>query len=51
MIKTSIPCPPRGGNEMIIAVMGVTGSGKSSFIRALTGKDDVKVGHGLESGT
>lgn len=36
--------------EVVIAVMGVTGSGKSTFIRAMTGNDSVHVGHGLESG-
>ena len=36
--------------EVVIAVMGVTGSGKSTFIRTMTGNDSVHVGHGLESG-
>jgi predicted GTPase len=31
--------------------MGVTGSGKSSFIKALTGHNDIVVGHGLTSST
>ena len=39
---------PKG--EVVIAVMGVTGSGKSTFIRTMTGDDSVHVGHGLESG-
>jgi predicted GTPase len=33
-----------------IAVMGVTGAGKSSLIRTITGNKDVVVGHTLESG-
>jgi ribosome biogenesis GTPase A len=42
---------------IILAVMGVTGSGKSTFIKRLGGKRQVfhttqqpKVGHGLDSG-
>lgn len=38
-------------NSVFIAVMGITGSGKSSFIRAVTGRDDVQVGHELMSCT
>ncbi|KAF2723147.1 P-loop containing nucleoside triphosphate hydrolase protein [Polychaeton citri CBS 116435] len=34
-----------------VAVMGVTGSGKSTFIRAASQLDEVKVGHGWESCT
>lgn len=33
---------------LYIAVMGVTGSGKSNFIKMATGLD-VPIGHGLES--
>ncbi|KAH8750694.1 P-loop containing nucleoside triphosphate hydrolase protein [Hyaloscypha sp. PMI_1271] len=36
---------------MLIAVMGVTGSGKSTFIKNVTGIEDIKVGHGLCSET
>lgn len=36
--------------EIVVAVMGVTGAGKSSFIRRLTGNDEVVVGNGLQSG-
>ena len=39
--------PVRG--EILIAVMGVTGSGKSYFCRAATGDGKIKVGDGLES--
>ena len=35
--------------DVIIAFMGVTGSGKSSFIKALTGRSDIIVGDGLKS--
>ena len=41
---------PDPGREVVIAVMGVTGAGKSSFIRSMTGCEDVFVGHGLSSG-
>jgi ABC-type hemin transport system ATPase subunit len=36
--------------EVKIAVMGVTGSGKSTFIRTMTGDLDICVGHTLQSG-
>ncbi|KAH7133894.1 P-loop containing nucleoside triphosphate hydrolase protein [Dactylonectria macrodidyma] len=39
------------GPEVIIAVMGVTGSGKSSFIRLVTGRSDVVIGDSLDSET
>ena len=32
-----------------IAVMGVTGSGKSNFIKHATNSDRIKVGHSLQS--
>ncbi|KAE9368404.1 hypothetical protein N431DRAFT_381805 [Stipitochalara longipes BDJ] len=37
-------------DDAIVAVMGVTGAGKSSFISLLSG-EDVKIGHDLESNT
>ncbi|KAI9703440.1 MAG: hypothetical protein M1820_005913 [Bogoriella megaspora] len=37
--------------EITIAVMGQTGSGKSSLIRKITGREDVSVGHALKSET
>jgi ABC-type lipoprotein export system ATPase subunit len=37
-------------SEIIIAVMGQTGSGKSRFIKQITGSDEITVGHGLHSG-
>ncbi|RYP22869.1 hypothetical protein DL765_001465 [Monosporascus sp. GIB2] len=37
--------------DSAIAVMGVTGSGKSSFIRGITGSGSAKVGFGLRSET
>lgn len=40
----------KGKKEVVIAVMGVTGAGKSSFIKRITGQD-VFVGHGLNSGS
>ena len=36
--------------EIVIAVMGVTGAGKSSFIETVTRQKDVQVGHDLYSG-
>lgn len=35
--------------DVVVAVMGVTGAGKSSFIRRITGDDRVEVGAGLQS--
>jgi hypothetical protein len=37
-------------HEVAVAVMGVTGAGKSSFIRKVTCNDEVRVGEGLQSG-
>ncbi|PUU76905.1 hypothetical protein B9Z19DRAFT_1129027 [Tuber borchii] len=37
--------------EVIIAVMGVTGTGKNYFIREVSGISDVKVSDGLHSCT
>jgi ABC-type glutathione transport system ATPase component len=34
----------------VVAVLGLTGAGKSTFIRNVTGCEDVKVGHGYRSG-
>jgi len=39
-----------GPNDTVIAVMGMTGSGKSTFIQNFT-KQDLNIGHGLESCT
>lgn len=36
--------------EVVIAVMGITGAGKSTFIKLVTGRDDVVVGNRLSSG-
>ncbi|KAF8627094.1 hypothetical protein AX15_004545 [Amanita polypyramis BW_CC] len=38
-------------DDIVIAVMGATGSGKSSFIKLLTDNADVHVGDGLDSET
>jgi Fe-S cluster assembly ATPase SufC len=37
-------------NDVIIAVMGVTGAGKSSLISLITGRKDIAIGKGLRSG-
>ncbi|KAH6863571.1 P-loop containing nucleoside triphosphate hydrolase protein [Alternaria alternata] len=37
--------------DIIVAVMGVTGTGKSSFIRLVTGDNSIKIGEGLQSAT
>ncbi|KAL5314359.1 hypothetical protein ACEPPN_018785 [Leptodophora sp. 'Broadleaf-Isolate-01'] len=39
------------GSSSVLAVMGVTGAGKSSFIKLVTGDDSVKVGHSQISET
>ena len=35
--------------EVVVAVMGMTGSGKSSLIKTITRHKDVVIGHGLKS--
>jgi len=35
-------------DDIIIAVMGVTGAGKSTFISLLS-NEEIKIGHGLQS--
>jgi putative ribosome biogenesis GTPase RsgA len=36
-------------NQILIAVLGVTGAGKSTFINRARGDDEMKVGHGMLS--
>jgi len=36
--------------DIVIAVMGATGAGKSSFIKTVSGRNDVIVGDSLSSG-
>ena len=36
--------------KIIVALMGATGTGKSTFVNLLTGKQDAEVAHGLHSG-
>ncbi|KAF2728663.1 hypothetical protein EJ04DRAFT_546684 [Polyplosphaeria fusca] len=38
-------------SDVVIAVMGLTGVGKSTFIKNLTGNPDIVIGHGLMSET
>ncbi|KAM7191241.1 hypothetical protein V8F20_009419 [Naviculisporaceae sp. PSN 640] len=40
-----------GVPEVVIAVMGVTGAGKSTLIKEITGNQEVQVGDGLEACT
>ncbi|KAF5367612.1 hypothetical protein D9757_010651 [Collybiopsis confluens] len=42
---------PKDSSDVVIAVMGSTGSGKSSFIKLLSGSDSVKTGDSLDSDT
>lgn len=35
--------------DVVIAVMGLTGVGKSSFIKNVTGREDIKIGSSLIS--
>ena len=37
--------------DIVIGVVGVTGSGKSSLIKRLTGNEEVVIGHGVDSET
>jgi len=39
-----------GSENIVIAVMGMTGVGKSSFIKTVTGDENIVIGEGLESG-
>jgi 50S ribosomal subunit-associated GTPase HflX len=36
--------------EIVVAIMGLTGAGKSSFIQTVTGNRNVRIGHELNSG-
>jgi ribosome biogenesis GTPase A len=46
-----LPRAPGGRKDnVVIAFMGPTGVGKSSLIKALTGVEDITIGHGLTSG-
>lgn len=36
--------------DVVIAVMGATGAGKSSYIQRVTGRRDILIGHSLASG-
>jgi len=35
----------------VVAIMGVTGAGKSSFIKLVTGNEKITIDHGMESET
>ncbi|KAJ6024302.1 hypothetical protein N7540_005099 [Penicillium herquei] len=53
MLESNKTFPPSisGAEWVTVAVMGVTGSGKSTFIKIATGSPDVEIGHSLESCT
>jgi ABC-type hemin transport system ATPase subunit len=36
-------------NDLLIAVLGVTGAGKTTFISKATGRSDMEIGHSLAS--
>jgi putative ribosome biogenesis GTPase RsgA len=36
-------------DDILIAVLGVTGAGKTTFINKASGQDDLEVGHSLEA--
>jgi ABC-type sugar transport system ATPase subunit len=40
----------RISDDVVIALMGVTGAGKSTFIKTITGYEDIQIGHNLTSG-
>ncbi|KAI8626398.1 P-loop containing nucleoside triphosphate hydrolase protein [Xylariaceae sp. FL1651] len=39
------------GQDLLIAIMGMTGSGKTTFISKVTGRKDLNIGHSLTSCT
>ncbi len=38
-----------GSSDILIAVLGVTGAGKTTFVSKCTGNSDLVIGHGVES--
>jgi ABC-type phosphate/phosphonate transport system ATPase subunit len=40
---------PMAPMPLSIAVLGITGAGKSTFIRTITGREDIIIGKGLKS--
>lgn len=49
--KLGIQFPEFSNRSILVAVMGMTGAGKTSFIKEVTGLDEMEIGHGLESCT
>ncbi|KAH7184576.1 uncharacterized protein B0J16DRAFT_355286 [Fusarium flagelliforme] len=50
MVSTAVESIELSRDDIVIAVMGVTGAGKSTFINQVTG-ENVGIGHGLTSHT
>lgn len=48
-VETESDHGPFRPNDLIIALMGMTGSGKSSFIKLCTSDKSINIGHDLES--
>ncbi|KAG9602826.1 hypothetical protein KCU86_g1472, partial [Aureobasidium melanogenum] len=46
-LSGDIPTP----DDIVVALMGVTGSGKSTFIKRVTGRQDIQIGHELTPST
>jgi len=38
---------PRSNREVLIALLGMTGAGKTTFVRAVSGDEELEVGHSI----
>jgi hypothetical protein len=47
--KSKIPLPNFTEKSILIAVMGMTGAGKTTFIRNITGLNEMEIGDDLKS--
>jgi hypothetical protein len=50
IFQMRFPRTSDGSETVVVAVMGVTGVEKSTFIQKVSGRDDVIVGNSLSSG-